>query len=148
MTETFDQTSALRTLAVGLRTLDIPRETLLAKFPERPTTPGEFLAMSSWIAAHGQPATEGMYRKDGQIYKVVRAVHGSGHLYAKQLDVATRTFEVAKGMVATLRQSDRMSTADAAEFGHLYGFCVRCGAPLTDEVSIARGMGPVCSTKI
>lgn len=102
------------------------------------------------------PVTEGMYRMDGKIYKVQRAVHGSGHLYAKELDlVATNVngqtvtdWIIRKGMVAKLNQSHRMTLAEARAFGSLYGVCVRCGAQLTDEASIARGMGPVCATKI
>ena len=33
------------------------------------------------------PAVEGMHRLDGVIYKVQKAVHGSGNLYAKRLSV-------------------------------------------------------------
>jgi Family of unknown function (DUF6011) len=99
------------------------------------------------------PATEGMYRKDGEVYKVIIAVHGSGRLYAKRLVMATDGtgpvgYETARGMVHKLTQADRMTQLEAAAFGHLYGICVRCAATLTDENSIARGMGPVCATKI
>lgn len=147
--EDFSTESATKMLAKLARDKGVPAAKLVAKFPARPGTPGEFLDMTNWIVAQSLPATEGMYRTaDGQIYKVVHAVHGSGHLYAKRLDVDTRTFEIERGAVSKLSMADRMTAEDAAEFGHLYGFCVRCAATLTDEASIERGMGPVCASKI
>lgn len=107
------------------------------------------------MAKATEPATEGMYRRDGQIYKVVRAVHGSGRLYAQVaiLDQMANgqtevRFQVARGMVARLTQAHRMTVDEAAAFGHLYGVCIRCAATLTDDASIKRGLGPVCATKI
>lgn len=144
----FNTTEAARRVATVLRKERVSKSEFLAKFPQRPNSRLELAIMTDWIVARNVPATEGMYRKDGQIYKVVRAVHGSGHLYAKRLDVDSQSFETAKGMVAKLSQADRMSTAEAAEFGRLYGFCVRCGIILTREESIARGMGLKCASKI
>lgn len=93
-----------------------------------------------------QPATEGMYVVNGVIYKVKRAIYGSRRLYA----VALRGQEWAMepGMVNNLRPEDRMTLEAAKAYGDLYGRCVRCQADLTDEASIARGLGPVCATKI
>lgn len=34
-----------------------------------------------------------------------------------------------------------------ANYGHLTSKCGKCGRPLEDEESIARGIGPVCATK-
>jgi hypothetical protein len=34
----------------------------------------------------------------------------------------------------------------AAVQGKMMGFCIRCGATLTDPVSVANGIGPVCAT--
>ncbi|QXO13701.1 hypothetical protein SEA_DUMPTRUCK_46 [Gordonia phage DumpTruck] len=42
---------------------------------------------------------------------------------------------------------EKLGIEDAAQFGDLYGICMRCGAFLTNEESIARGMGPVCAGK-
>lgn len=113
------------------------------------------VAMATPPVAKPGPATEGMYRKDGQIYKVTRAIYGSGQLYARMVTVATDydghpvvAMRMAKGVVAKLTQADRMTVAEAAAFGHLYGICIRCAATLTDEESIKRGLGPVCATKI
>lgn len=102
-----------------------------------------------------KPATEaGMYRHDGDIYKVQRAVHGSGKLYAKKLVVhdtnsesATVNFEYAPGIFKELSADDRLSLEDAREFGALYGTCCVCGRLLTQELSIALGIGPVCGSR-
>lgn len=94
------------------------------------------------------PATEGMYRKNGEVYKVVTAVHGSGRLYAKRLDRDVMMYVMAPGALSRLSQADRMTVEEAAAFGKVTGVCVRCAAVLTDEASIERGMGPVCATKI
>jgi len=117
------------------------------------------------IAAHDQierapEITEGMYVHDGEIYKVQRAVHGSGRLYAKVLVVhdqnfdfqhgmtgGNATFEFAKGMVYKLKPEEKMTLEQAAEYGRLYGVCCVCGATLTDEDSIAAGIGPICASK-
>ncbi len=88
--------------------------------------------------------TPGMYRKDGQIYKVQIAVHGSGKPYAKRL-LEGGGFEYAQGVVRQLNPSEMMTLAEAKEFGALYGVCCVCGATLTDENSIAAGIGPVCA---
>ena len=102
------------------------------------------------------PAPElesGMYVKDGTIYKVQRAVHGSGHMYAKRLVDPTHpgekaTFEYESGAIRTLTPADRMTLAQAKEYGAIYGVCCVCGATLTNEVSIEAGIGPVCGGRI
>lgn len=97
-------------------------------------------------AAPAGPATEGMYLKDGAVYRVVLAVHGSGRPYAQAL--VDGRFQVAKGMIYKLSQADRMSLADAKAYGDLYGRCVRCQRDLTDPDSIARGLGKICAGRI
>lgn len=106
-----------------------------------------------------QDVTEGMYRtQDGVIYKVQRAVHGSGNLYAKRLEqlaeprelrtkTVTHEFIYAPGAVHRLRASDKMSLEDAKAWGALYGTCCCCGATLTNETSIAAGIGPICGSR-
>lgn len=106
------------------------------------------------------PVTEaGMYRKGETIFKVQKAVHGSGHLYAKRLHVlpsdrAVRgewvkaTFEYAPGALKTLAAEDRLTLEEAKTYGALYGTCIVCGRTLTDEKSIAAGIGPVCASKV
>lgn len=105
--------------------------------------------------------TDGMYRDAaGTIYKVQKAVHGSGMLYAKRLVVSDLTgddegaparrvtFEYEPGAIKRLRPSDRMTLEDAKAFGALYGTCCVCGRTLTDEKSIEAGIGPVCAGKV
>lgn len=107
--------------------------------------------------------SDGMYRMNGEIYKVQVAVHGSGHLYAKRLVIDAPAVRDAHGnitrpgqahyerdytAIAKLRDEHRMTLEDAKGFGDLYGMCMRCAATLTDEDSIAAGAGPVCRGKI
>ncbi len=98
------------------------------------------------------PAAEGTYRTpDGDIYRVVLAVHGSGRPYARKLVVVEHghaEWEMAKGMVFRLRPEWKLTLEQAAEFGRLYGVCAHCAAPLTDPTSIARGIGPICAGKL
>lgn len=105
-----------------------------------------------------QPSTlvdeDGIYRTDdGTIYKAVRAVvEGSGRLYAKRLILTEQPdgtnkgrFTYAPGAIHTLRADQKLTLEEAAAFGRLYSTCVMCGSPLTDEDSIARGIGPICA---
>lgn len=104
-------------------------------------------------AAGAAAITEGMYRMaDGTIYKVQRAVHGSGNLYAKRLVPPSEfggnaSFEYAPGALRALKPEDKMTLDQAREFGALYGTCCQCGRTLTDERSIEAGIGPICAGK-
>lgn len=94
---------------------------------------------------------DGMYRMDDTIYKVQKAVHGSGRLYAKRLVVdgfGKAHFEYAAGIVYRLRNEHRMTLEQAKEFGALYGTCCVCGRTLTREESIEAGIGPVCAGRL
>lgn len=119
---------------------------------------------------------EGMHSLDGRIYKVQRAVHGSGNLYAKRLTAVSHpaasdgrcycsdlqgvlcgvcrepgqtewAFEYAPGVMKYLSEATAMTLEQAKEFGQTYGQCVRCGRTLTDEDSVALGIGPICAGK-
>lgn len=101
------------------------------------------------------PVTEeGMYRHDGQIYRVQRA-KTTGNLYAKHLDVRdngdgthTGVFTYAGGMIRQLSATERLTEDQARELGRLWSFCIVCAAELTDPTSIARGIGPVCAGRV
>lgn len=106
----------------------------------------------------GGPVTEGMYRRGDRIFKVQKAVHGSGNLYAKELlpldephvmktKTVTHYFKYAPGEIRKLSGADRMTLEEAKAWGALYGTCCVCGATLTDERSIAAGIGPVCGKR-
>ena len=102
-------------------------------------------------AVKSRPAAtveDGMYLVGETVYKVQLA--GSGHLYAKRLvrngDEWSWGYAAgALGLIA--REGRKMSLEEAEAFGKLYGVCCRCGATLTDETSIERGIGPVCASK-
>lgn len=62
--------------------------------------------------------------------------------------VRTHEFEHAPGALRLLTADMRMTIDEAMEWGKLYGSCCRCGLTLTDEGSIADGVGPICKNKI
>lgn len=112
------------------------------------------------------PVTEaGFYKSGDAIYKVQIAVHGSGKPYAKVLVLEepdcggcangepcgagcrwTASWEYAPGAIKSLRAGDRLTAEQAHEFGSVYGFCVFCSKPLTDERSIFAGYGEKCAS--
>lgn len=93
-------------------------------------------------------APEGIHLESDTVFKVQVAVHGSGKKYAKALNVHTGEWEyMGRGPLSRLSESTLMTLEQAKEFGHVYGMCCRCGRTLTDEGSIAAGIGPVCASK-
>lgn len=120
------------------------------------------MAKESRRSPKPEGVTEGMYRtEDGTIFKVQRAVNGSGNLYAKQLvrdvqvgnvfgavDQGRWKFQYVQGAISKLRLEDKMTLEQAKEFGALYGTCCVCGRTLTDETSISEGIGPICAGRI
>ncbi|MGV8846363.1 DUF6011 domain-containing protein [Tessaracoccus sp.] len=118
------------------------------------------------VAPAAPVSLEGMHRLGQDIYKVQLAVHGSGRPYAKLLVIDEPDcggcqngedcvppcawgahFEMAPGAIRRLSEATRLSLEEAATFGQLYGVCCVCGATLTDEDSIAAGIGPICRRK-
>lgn len=112
-----------------------------------------------------RPVGEGFYSYQGVIHKVVRAIHGSGHLYAKKLVytgedsvmdpktgsqklVPCAEWQRAYNWRKTLREEMRLTQEEALAYGQMYGVCCICGITLTDEKSIERGIGPVCLKKM
>ncbi|MBV9921911.1 MAG: hypothetical protein JOY78_13805 [Pseudonocardia sp.] len=108
---------------------------------------------AQWLAEQESSSAtdidDGFYElSDGRIVKVVHAVHGSGRQYGKVRDTQTGGFSMERGIVAEVRtKGTKLTLARAQELGHLYGMCVRCGATLTDETSIANGIGPICASR-
>jgi len=124
-----------------------PRQREVAQriMDEQKTRPAITIGPSQPVAG----ITEGMYRdpQSETIWKVVKAVHGSGRLYAQRLVIEDKSgrFEYAGGAIRSLRVEWKMTLEQAKEFGSLYGFCVRCSATLTDDASIKAGIGPICA---
>lgn len=95
-------------------------------------------------ARRQQPVREeGVYQDaSGNVFKVICSSYD--RLYAKQL--IDGKFEYAPGALRRLTAADKLSLTQAEQYGKLTGRCCRCGARLTDETSISRGVGPVCAT--
>lgn len=91
-------------------------------------------------------AEEGIYRNNLGIFRVKTNV-GNGRRYAEKLDIETQKFEYYKGAVTRLRPETRLTLEEAKAFGAMYGFCVACGRTLSNEYSIAAGLGPICASK-
>jgi hypothetical protein len=129
----------------------------LKDLPRKPVTAPTAL----WSPIKTSAVTEdGMYQlANGDIFKVQIAKNGSGNLYAKELIIdvpaevvdgvivtpAETHFEYAPGAIRRLSPADKMSKDQAAAFGALYGVCCVCSRSLTDEGSIAAGIGPICA---
>lgn len=95
--------------------------------------------------------TEGMYRMDGDIYRVQRS-RESGNLYAKVMILPDFPgdkpgFEYAPGAIRRLTEADRMTLSEAKAWGVETGICCVCGAFLTDPESVEAGIGPVCAKR-
>lgn len=107
--------------------------------------------ISTLLAQRPAPAREladGIYTYQGDIVKVQHAVHGSGRQYAKRLIAGTTSWEYAPGLIRSLTAADALTLDRAREYGALYGVCAVCGRTLTDEDSIAAGIGPVCAARL
>lgn len=93
----------------------------------------------------GNVIAVGMYRTQaGDIYRVHQS-RETGNLYAKVLTLDG--FEYEQGAIRKLSASDKMTLEMAKAFGVETGMCCVCGVMLTDERSVANGIGPVCATK-
>lgn len=97
-------------------------------------------------AAVASTITDGFYELDGTAYKVQLNLAGTS-LYGKKL--VDGSWEFVPGIVGLLTRGNAQPLSEelAATLGHLYGSCVICSRRLTDEGSIAKGIGPVCAAK-
>ena len=90
----------------------------------------------------------GMYRlASGDIFRV-QVSRESGNLYAKRLDVLDGGFVYEQGAMRLLKPSDRMTLEDARAFGVEFGICCVCARVLTNGVSVAEGIGPICGGRV
>jgi hypothetical protein len=95
----------------------------------------------------------GMYKTaDGTIYKVQKAVT-TGHTYAKKLVPPAEfggkaEFVYAPGAMRGLLPEQRMTLDEAKEWGCSFGTCCVCGRTLTNDKSVADGIGPVCAGRV
>lgn len=93
--------------------------------------------------------TDGFYILNDTIYKV-QTSPTTGNTYAKKLvtDIISTEFVYAPGMVTKLAKAEKLTLELAKKYGKLYGMCVICGRTLTNEQSIADGIGPICGNKL
>lgn len=91
--------------------------------------------------------TEGWYMVEDQPWKVQVAVNGSGRLYAKRLTDEGWEY-VSGGLKVIAKDGVPMTLEMAQQYGRLYGVCGVCGRTLTDETSIAAGIGPICAGRL
>jgi len=114
--------------------------------PRRGSKPGE----------SGEVTEDGIYRTNGKIFKVYWNREQT-RLLAKELVIIDRgdpskripakvRFDYVGLASRFVRPGDKMPYEEAKDFGALYGICVY-GHPLTDEVSIHLGIGPVCGAR-
>jgi hypothetical protein len=95
-------------------------------------------------SAVAQLEADRLYECGGEIYRTV--LSGAGNLYAK---IWTEDgWDYAAGAIRDLRPEHRMTVERAEELSVRFGRCIRCGRVLTAEESVARGIGPVCASKI
>lgn len=87
---------------------------------------------------------EGIYYKEGVVYKV--QVSEAGRAYAKVL--RTHGFQYDPTAIKALSPEDKITIEQAKAYGIQYGVCCVCGRTLTDSVSVAEGIGPVCGKRI
>lgn len=100
---------------------------------------GKLMALPTYT----EEIEDGIYRlADGEIFKVYHTRRG--FLATKQL-TEDGFFYTGRDPLRRIKASDRMTKAEAAEYGAIYGRCVNCQRTLTDETSIAQGYGPVCA---
>lgn len=89
---------------------------------------------------------EGMYRVGETIYKVYRT-RETNRLVTKTLTEEGFEYSGMKPL-ATIKPEHRMTLDEAKEYGKVTGTCCVCAAKLTNEKSIAAGIGPVCGGRV
>jgi hypothetical protein len=83
---------------------------------------------------------------DGEIYRTYES--REGNLYVKIWTTDGWDYEGARGALRRIRPEHRMTVERAKELSLQWAQCIRCGAELSNAVSVERGIGPVCITKI
>lgn len=92
---------------------------------------------------------ECMYRVGEDIFKVYYTrgdAERAPQLVAKQLIEGHFEYK-GKKPLSFIKAEHRMTLDEAKEYGKVTGTCCQCGRLLTNEESIAAGIGPICATK-
>lgn len=84
----------------------------------------------------------------GAVYRVYRGQQ-SGRLLAKLWNADADAFEYAGTAARVIPTNAREMTVEELQgFGQATGTCAVCMRHLTDDTSVARGIGPVCWSKL
>ncbi len=81
---------------------------------------------------------------DGEFYRV-HVSQGSGRTYAARFD--GHRFDYERGAITKVTADNKVTAAQAAEFGHMHGACVFCSRAIDTPESTAVGYGPVCAER-
>lgn len=105
--------------------------------------------IASRVTRPEEVLSEGFYMVNDSYYKVIESQNA--RLYAKRLSVGENGehegWDYAPGAIKIISPEHRMTREQAATFGQISGVCLVCGRKLTDETSIANGIGPICMEK-
>ena len=122
---------------------------------DRPITSGEASKMIDMLMdaprkrSERPQATPGYYLDGVTVYVVVANKAGTS-TYAKRMVITNGKgkWVYAPGVGATLANMVPLTVEAAAALGKAHGTCMICGAELTDPVSVERGIGPICASKL
>ena len=93
----------------------------------------------------------GFYKVGNDVFKVTPA-RTSDRTFAHRLitaDGAAPEWEYqGLGRRFIPEYSDKLTLAEAKQYGHTHGYCLICGRLLTAEQSVADGIGPICAGKL
>lgn len=101
-------------------------------------------AFDEFKGAYGSKKIKLMKLKKGTKAVWNQETHQYDHLPYGKWILAGGTYQAKK----VLAGQAPIGVKKAAEIGKLVGFCIRCGRTLTDPVSVAQGIGPVCITYV
>lgn len=87
-----------------------------------------------------------LWAVEGTIYRIHCSL--AGRLYTKRLtDSGTSFVYDASGMAKVRTSGAKLTLEEAKAFGNRTGQCCACARTLTDPVSIANGIGPICGAR-
>lgn len=95
-------------------------------------------------APRQEPAAIGVYKKDGDYYRVA-TLRNSDRRAAYRWN--GRRWDYARGYVFQLTANELLSVEEVRAFGLRTGMCAICGRTLTDPESVQKGIGPICEGK-
>jgi hypothetical protein len=119
----------------------------IAVIEELPTPEfGYYQAGENLFHFEMMPAYKGSSKMAPKLFKLIK-----GQVYSPKAGkvVPKGKWQFAGGALdgkKKLAGATKISVAQAGKLGLSYGFCIRCGRYLSDPVSVANGIGPVCQS--